>query len=58
MNELINLHPEVAAALGVGTPIVALESTVIAHGLPHPLNLETAVNMQLAIREAESASGV
>ena len=37
---------------GAGTPVVALESTVIAHGLPHPLNFETAVNMQLAIREA------
>ena len=52
MNELINLHPEVASALGAGAPVVALESTVIAHGLPHPLNYETAVNMQLAVRES------
>jgi pseudouridine-5'-phosphate glycosidase len=52
MNELINLHPEVASALGADTPVVALESTVIAHGLPHPLNLETAINMQNAVREA------
>jgi pseudouridylate synthase len=52
MNELINLHPEVASALGAGNPVVALESTVIAHGLPHPLNLETAINMQHAVREA------
>jgi pseudouridine-5'-phosphate glycosidase len=52
VNELINLHPEVASALGAGSPVVALESTVIAHGLPHPLNLETAINMQHAVREA------
>ncbi len=52
MNELINLHPEVASALGNGNPVVALESTVISHGLPHPLNLETAINMQNAVREA------
>ncbi|GMQ78363.1 MAG: pseudouridine-5'-phosphate glycosidase [Anaerolineae bacterium] len=52
MNELINLHPEVASALGASGPVVALESTVIAHGLPHPLNLETAINMQHAVREA------
>ena len=44
------VHEEVAAALADGTPVVALESTVISHGLPHPHNLETARGMEAAIR--------
>lgn len=44
-------NAEVAAALADGTPIVALESTVIAHGLPHPLNLETALKLESIVRE-------
>jgi pseudouridylate synthase len=46
----IFVHEEVAAALADGTPVVALESTVISHGLPHPHNLETARGMEAAIR--------
>jgi pseudouridine-5'-phosphate glycosidase len=42
----------VAAAIAGGRPVVALESTVIAHGLPRPLNLETAREMEKAVREA------
>jgi len=38
----LDVRPEVAAALREGRPVVALESTLIAHGLPWPLNLETA----------------
>jgi len=34
--------PEVGNALAAGQPVVALESTIIAHGLPHPENLKTA----------------
>jgi pseudouridylate synthase len=41
----------VAAALHAGRPVVALESTVIAHGLPRPQNLETARAMEAAVRE-------
>jgi pseudouridine-5'-phosphate glycosidase len=44
------IHKEVAAALAEGTPVVALESTVISHGLPRPHNLETARGMEAAIR--------
>ena len=44
------VHEEVAAALADETPVVALESTVISHGLPHPHNLETARGMEAAIR--------
>ena len=40
---MLEIHPCVAAALREGRPVVALESTLIAHGLPSPLNLETAL---------------
>ena len=42
----------VAAALAAGQPVVALESTIIAHGLPHPRNLQTARALEAAVREA------
>jgi len=45
------VRDDVAAALQAGRPIVALESTVIAHGLPRPQNLETARAMEAAVRE-------
>jgi len=50
----MDVREPVADALGTGRPVVALESTVIAHGLPHPLNLETALAMEAAVR-AEGA---
>jgi pseudouridylate synthase len=50
MNELIQLSPEVAAAHGEGRPIVALESTIIAHGMPWPQNLQTAREVEDVIR--------
>lgn len=43
--------PEVAEALSAGRPVVALESTVIAHGLPRPTNLEVARRCEAAVRE-------
>lgn len=43
---------EVEEALALGRPLVALESTVLAHGLPYPVNLETAAAMDAAIRAA------
>lgn len=48
---MLFIHEEVAAALSTGKPVVALESTVISHGLPQPHNLETARGMEAAIRE-------
>lgn len=54
MNELIQLSPEVAAAREAGRPVVALESTIIAHGMPWPQNLETAREVEDVIR-AEGA---
>jgi len=49
---LFSLRTEVQAALAAGKPIVALESTVIAHGLPRPQNLNTAHRLQEFVREA------
>ncbi len=53
--ELFTVHPDVAAALAQGQPVVALESTVIAHGLPRPQNLETARQLEQIVR-AEGAT--
>jgi len=46
------LSPEVAAARADGRPLVALESTIITHGMPWPRNLETARSVEAAVREA------
>ncbi|WP_448203446.1 pseudouridine-5'-phosphate glycosidase [Azospirillum sp. sgz302134] len=54
MHDRLLPTPEVADALAEGRPVVALESTVIAHGMPHPKNLETARALEAAIR-AEGA---
>ena len=43
--------PEVATALAEGRPVVALESTLISHGLPYPQNLEVATASEAAVRE-------
>src|SRR5471032_1581642 len=51
MKEMVELSPEVAAALRAGRAVVALESTLITHGLPHPANIETALAMEAAVRE-------
>jgi pseudouridylate synthase len=51
---LLDVRPEPAEALRIGRPVVALESTLIAHGLPWPLNLETARAAEAAVR-AEGA---
>ncbi|MEI4473987.1 pseudouridine-5'-phosphate glycosidase [Frigidibacter sp. MR17.24] len=50
----LDIHPEVAAALKAGRAVVALESTIITHGMPHPQNVETARAVEAAIR-AEGA---
>ena len=50
MKTLLHLSDEVRAAMASGKPVVALESTVISHGLPHPLNIQTALRMEEAIR--------
>ena len=51
MTDHLRLSDEVAAALGENAAVVALESTVIAHGLPRPRNLETALRLEQLVRE-------
>jgi pseudouridylate synthase len=51
MREFLNIAPEVANALREQRAVVALESTVIAHGLPRPQNLQTAQRLEAMIRE-------
>lgn len=51
INEHLDINPEVAAALEKGEPVVALESTIIAHGMPYPKNVETALRVHRIIRE-------
>ena len=52
LNKYLDIAPEVAAALAEGKPVVALESTIISHGMPYPQNVETALNVEQIIREA------
>ncbi|MBA2334237.1 MAG: pseudouridine-5'-phosphate glycosidase [Blastocatellia bacterium] len=47
----LRISDEVSVALHFDKPIVALESTVIAHGLPHPQNIETALKLESIVRE-------
>ena len=51
MNKYLDLSPEVAAAKAAGKPVVALESTIISHGMPYPQNVETALRVEQTIRE-------
>src|SRR6478609_6644664 len=48
----IQVRPEVAAAVAAGRPVVALETTLIAHGLPRPTNLDFAFELQALVRAA------
>lgn len=51
MNNLLHFSAEVAEAKRAGKPIVALESTIISHGMPYPENVETAKSVEALIRE-------
>lgn len=51
MNSFLDIHPEVQAALNNGLPVVALESTIISHGMPYPKNVETAISVENTVRE-------
>jgi pseudouridine-5'-phosphate glycosidase len=52
--KILNIQPEVAIALQHGAPVVALESTVISHGLPYPQNLELAQDMEAVILQGNA----
>ena len=51
MNKYLDIKPEVAEALAAGKPVVALESTIISHGMPYPQNVETALQVEQIIRD-------
>ncbi len=51
MNPYLDISPEVKAALDEGRPVVALESTIISHGMPYPKNVETALRVEQTIRD-------
>ena len=51
LNQYLDVAPEVAAAVAEGKPVVALESTIISHGMPYPQNVETALKVESIIRE-------
>ena len=51
MNHLIELHPDVKAALDSNKPVIALESTIISHGMPYPQNIEMAKKVEDIVRE-------
>ena len=50
IHPFLSLHPEVARALAAGEPVVALESTIISHGMPYPQNIETAREVEAIVR--------
>ncbi|HJC00566.1 MAG TPA: pseudouridine-5'-phosphate glycosidase [Candidatus Flavonifractor merdavium] len=51
LNQYLDVAPEVAAAVAEGKPVVALESTIISHGMPYPQNVETALKVEQIIRD-------
>ena len=52
MNRYLDISPEVRKALDSGRPVVALESTIISHGMPYPQNVQTALRVEQTIRDA------
>ena len=52
MNKYLDIAPEVAEALAAGKPVVALESTIISHGMPYPQNVEPALKVERILRES------
>ncbi|MBR3101540.1 MAG: pseudouridine-5'-phosphate glycosidase [Muribaculaceae bacterium] len=51
MNKYLSISQEVQQALEQGKPVVALESTIISHGMPYPQNVETALRVEQTIRD-------
>ncbi|WP_282586309.1 pseudouridine-5'-phosphate glycosidase [Lichenifustis flavocetrariae] len=51
LNAFLTIGSEVRDALGAGKPVVALESTIITHGMPYPVNLETARAVEAVVRD-------
>lgn len=51
MNSFLVIHPDIKEALSSGKPVVALESTIISHGMPYPKNVETALAVEQVVRD-------
>ena len=51
-NDFLDISPEVAVAISAGKAVVALESTIISHGMPYPQNVETALLVEDTVRQA------
>ena len=51
LEKYLEVSEEVKAALAAGKPVVALESTIISHGMPYPQNVETALNVEKVVRD-------
>ena len=51
MQQFLSFSPEVANARATGKPIVALESTIISHGMPYPQNVQTAREVEQIVRD-------
>ncbi len=49
--DVFRVNPEVSKALAENRPVIALESTIISHGMPYPQNVETALNVEKVVRE-------
>jgi pseudouridine-5'-phosphate glycosidase len=52
LSNYLTVSPEVSEAVAAGKPVVALESTIISHGMPYPRNVETALAVEAAVRES------
>jgi len=50
MNSFLEINPEVRKAIADGKPVVALESTIISHGMPYPQNINTALAVEEIVR--------
>ncbi len=51
LRKYLDVSEEVQKALAEGRPVVALESTIISHGMPYPQNVETALNVEKVVRD-------
>ena len=54
MNKYLDIQPEIKAALDAGKPVVALESTILSHGMPYPENLDFAARVERVARETHT----
>ena len=51
LKDYLEISPEVSKALAEKKPVVALESTIISHGMPYPKNVETALAVEKVVRD-------